>query len=670
MLSKEIKAEALKFFQSEIYRSPSREDLGYIANFYTFMGSARKSLEELLLKLLPSLPNVTDLADIEAVFDAHGDTSTNAFGLLTGHSGGALSDEGIKTARSFYHQRPSLIISSDLPRALDHALAKYDKDDKLGSRLAKLRESVPATLKHNNGMLKKEDQLEWLSLALDFGIIPTPLLRAQYYGPMELFPEKYDEKKVKAALEESQHVLEGLDQAELEKGLRNRKDPHYVMMVNEMQVTENREALMTRVNYILRLFAPEGSLHEHSKGKRIQFVSHSGVHDVVLEYLRHFQHIDEILLKRREKQAQRGESFSVKLDAVVQKGIPVTMYLNDPAYFVDVLRNTEQRVKFSLQASLDEKVKDGAGVLETRLIRWQKELKPKTEEAPYRPIETSIYDHLKDKESILVLGDPGQGKTIFAADLAQKLKGRRDSKKNYVPILNALRRLSAELDEQVRSGEKVTKDLITKSIFGSVLKHGNKVVDALLKEYRPVFILEGYDESSSDYGSLIHAAVKDLNKYGPVVVTSRLSGFNKYENHDYMTLNIDPNFAMYTIDEYLEQRIKSKTEVEKFKEFLQSYDTSVTTNSLMIFFLTRLYNKGELNLKNPQSSTQIYESIAKSTLLEHEFMRGAHWSEADKAGIVDQRMKMLSEIAFQMTAYGRTFSHQDLLSEKWKEPVK
>lgn len=659
-LKREVKEEAMRFFESNLYRPPSRQDSEYIRNFYEFMGAARNSLESVLLKILPTAQSKVPERYVQLVLDAHAPTLANENGLLTGHSGGALAKESVETARSFYKKdlEPSIVISSDLPRALDHAIVKYYSDL---PELAALRKLVPDGLDSNNGILRPRDQLQWLWFALTKNIIPTPLLRAQFYGPMELFPEKFDEAKVLDALGKYAHCLLGLSPEKMKQAIEQRKDAH-ATIINNIQLTENRENLMTRVGYLFGLFAPDSPVHELARGKRIQLVSHSGVHDVIFEQLRHIDKREEVHLRKRPKPKQRGESITVWLEGNTH------LYLNDPDYFSAALQTTDERIGYSFGASLDQEVNKG-NVLDTQLVAWQRQEAQGQDK--YRAVSVSIYDELDKEEKILLLGDPGQGKTIFSARLAQKLKD--SAAKTYVPILVSLRRLSEKLDDEVKAGRNADEDSVLEQILGKrlhdFLQKEEELVKPLLEEYTPVFILEGYDELSSDYSKVIPSSIDRLAKLGSVIVTSRFSGFDKYENRVYKTLNIDPNFAMATIDEYLQPRISDEEQRKRFVEFLKTYDTSVTTNSLMIFFLTRLYKNGELDLDHPPNSSQIYDSVARSVLTEHEYKRGAHWSQKDSAVIVEEKMKTLGEVAAVMTIFGKKFTFEELLSGKYKEWV-
>jgi bisphosphoglycerate-dependent phosphoglycerate mutase len=309
---------AMSFFEGEIYRVPSREDLGYMDNFNQFMGAARKLAENILAVQLAVVEPVIDSDRVEFIIDAHGQTMTNELGLLTGHSGGPLSEQGTARARAFRDadRLPQVILSSDSARTLHHTIEKYFPDYAANEAMRMLTHNSPESLDHSYGLIDRDVQLTWLKTALELGIIPTPLLRAQYYGLMELFPDKEDDKalakaeeklrkkhwpeaEIRAQLDQLQHTLAerrqycyqkqterfqalGYEDARIQQdldsireALSRRSDPKYSMVAKDgRQLTEQRVDLDKRVDFLLNLLAPSGPLFELAMGKRIQIVSH------------------------------------------------------------------------------------------------------------------------------------------------------------------------------------------------------------------------------------------------------------------------------------------------------------------------------------------------------------------------------------------------------------
>lgn len=351
-LDEDLRRYLQNFFESDEYRPPSREDLLYMDNFNSFMGHCRRLIYDTLQLHLTKIEPVIDKNQVQFIIDAHGQTLTNKLGLLTGQSGGPLSEEGIEFAKSIVSPDSSgqVVITSDLARAIHHAIAKYFPDELVKKGLKELISKTPASLETNYGVINRDVQLKWVEYALELGIIPTPLLRAQFYGLMELFPEKgvggnlkklvtnvisdpkigdvegilyklKDKQNRCFQLQAERFKQLGASEPEIKEmtdrissALLRKIDPKYFMGANDgRQITEQRVDLSKRVDYLMNLLTYEGPLFELTLGKRIQLVSHSGTNDALFEYLHRYEKPEDIHLKKRPKADTRGESVIVKM---------------------------------------------------------------------------------------------------------------------------------------------------------------------------------------------------------------------------------------------------------------------------------------------------------------------------------------------------------------------
>ncbi|MBD3164547.1 hypothetical protein GF323_05055 [Candidatus Woesearchaeota archaeon] len=349
-LDEKIVASLHEFFTGPNYRLPSREDSGYMANLHQFMGHSRKILTNAMKLQLASLDKILDADKLEFLIDAHGETRSNAKKVLTGHSGGALNEVGISRANGFYSPdyKPQIIVSSDSARGIHHTFAKYFPD-KL-SELDNLVDATPSTLDENWGIIARDVQLAWVDKAISYGIIPTPLLRAQFYGLMELFPvdgiskkiaqlknghfQEPDPDAIRQVIQKHEQLMneyfekqkyrlkmlaDGSDidfkLQSLRQALGRRTDPKYHMQDEDgMQLTEQRIDLLKRVDYVMDILSPENQMIEYVLGKRIQLVSHSGTLDALFEHLRRYDEPENMHLLKRKKPNPRGESILVTMD--------------------------------------------------------------------------------------------------------------------------------------------------------------------------------------------------------------------------------------------------------------------------------------------------------------------------------------------------------------------
>jgi hypothetical protein len=683
VLTKRMQSQALEFFMGEDYRIPSREDLSYVSMLQSFMDKARQSLESILSEALRSLPVTLEEGDIMFYLDEHGDTTTNAYKLLTGQSGGVLTDEGILISRDLKRPtgRPVLIIASDQPRAKDHALHKYYTDDEL-SDLEPLRLAVPATLAQNRGLVSRDVQLSWIKYALEHGILPTPVLRAQFYGPMELLAESAKTEDINSSFAQYGKYLDSSPQQVKEAlqycrdALSRRKDAHESLMVEGIgQITETRMHVMNRVAMLFGMFKPGGKLYELAKGKDIQFVSHSGTNDVILEYLRHFAVPDEIHLERRPKQKQRGLTIPARLgfDELLMAGETkrVFVYMNNPGYFKDILDRSEHEANESYSHSLDDDVKEGKEVLTPRLIKQEVQRMRSRQDGKqeYKARQARLNELDKSGQIQLVLGNVGEGKTIFCAYLARRLlrgDGFSDNaQRSYIPVMIRLKNLNSQLHNEMKKGKKISGKLVSNIVFDSMMSCGPRSLELLLKEHRPVFILDGLDELDQSHARVVLEASKELYEKGPLILTSRYDGFDHNSNPGMATYNVDNRLMHDSLEEYLGARIK-KGSLKEFIGFLQKVAPETRYNPLMLHSLTMLYEKNLIDIETPPSEFEINMKVIRMLVHDHTYQRGQDIDQEFRDKITKQTIWEASKIAFVLTMFpGVRLTKEDIMDRRY-----
>lgn len=601
--------KAMNFFNSDSYMIPSRENEEYVGSSFKFSTESKHILRELLKIQLESL-SISDEEEINLLLDAHGQTKSNDLNLITGHSGGPLSDEGVGTALSFFKrdQMPDIKICSDSIRAIHHTIAKYHPD--VLSSLDNLVSATPSSLIENFGLVERDVQLDWILKALEFGIIPTPLLRTKFYGSMELFFEKNavpEMERVYFHIQEKRLMNLGLGKKAskevthgIREALKNRKEASFYMEKDGIQITETHLDIQRRIDYLMKLFLPaEDDFHKMLKGKRIQLVSHSGTNDIILSSLRKYKKPNEILIIKRSKSAMRGESINVTVSP--SKSNNHFHYLNDPEP-VDKIKNKSIKTAFELrESSLDSKIKSGeeGSIIPLELIGFEPfydELSDKPVLMPYK-----VYmEELLELEAVsLVLSYLGGGKSMGAIDLTERIA----SISGHVPVLVTARDLNPLLhrtfknaDRTLNSKESQEKNI--KILLDNLSLGATSLNNHQRDEQHFVFVFDAFDELDKPYKPIIKNIIASpvffQNMFGKnysAIITSRFSDFNQRYNLGFKTFHVDPEAAMRHSSEYAEKRIEDEMQREDFKKFLDLQEQGVKTNYLLMHFLIDEYKK-------------------------------------------------------------------------------
>jgi len=634
------------FFRSGVYRIPSREDFGYMKHHDEFMNAARASVHEALAVQLSVVPATISEDSIELLVDGHGDTTTNEFSLLTGHSGGALSDKGISRTQQLRKQHasftPAVHVSSDSPRTIMHDVVKYYPESVNDPVLQELVANTPASLEQNFGLITPEMQLRWIDYAMEHRVIPTPLLRAQFYGLMELFPSKEDEPtlakkeiellrqslrpedikpvfdKLKAKLATSRQKCYELQAERFRRlgydqnlvdyfmkavgtSLEQRSSKTFFMVGQDGKpLTENRANLLTRVHYFLQGFFPDGGLYEAAKGKQIQIVTHSGTNDVLISDLQAINFPGGTNITKRSKPIQRGESWLVKLGPSKEQSSDL-VYINDPTNYQSIVRSTYEKISELRNDSPDQAIRDGNGIMPTRLYALRRKQEQKEDEK----VNVGISDIVNSPGATLILANAGLGKTMFTTDLATMLlpslyeipAGELNKEGMYVPNLVRLREVEGKLNESGKIGSKEEYATLKSILTGGVSDLNESTLDDFHKQgKRFVFVLDGYDELATRlkdetmWGSLI----QDISELGKVIMTSRYERFSNYENGNPSfanTLNVDPEGILNNLDQYLQNRLLNSEEATRLGEYIRKQSEDIQKNWLMVYFITDLYRR-------------------------------------------------------------------------------
>jgi broad specificity phosphatase PhoE len=644
-MSLQVRQEYLAFLTNHSVNplpAGETEEGGFSRRFFANTAFAVSALERIInsIDVKPASAGLPNDVYAEFALTGHGETETNSQGKSTGHSGGMLNRKGFDFAdeqRKEAGERPYILVSSDLPRAIHHALIKFatlsDDEQKtlddIGERVNKREKADDA------------DYAGLVKLALDHGIIPTPLARAQFYSILELEPEKFEFEDVagkkhkdkdlgKFAAKYSE-LKEGKTLGRIKPAVRdfleaflsgssdrdrlgklyglamNRKDATEYRQREHLPEDENRLLFYHRVDALLSVFE---KIKDGLKGRKIEIVAHSGFIDVALWYFRHNSHLEGFQLENREKGGLRGETVSVKVNERFE-------YLNDHLKLVPVRNASELVCSRQRAASLDEGIRNkGNSIIPVELLGFIKKDRGK-----YEPLAVALDDVLKSEEPTLILGNFGQGKSTAAVELAELLNSdqERDGRKYkdaWVAVFLTAKDITDGLKGKLGISGEENESTVLSLLSGGV----NSLHKALRHDYKFVFVIDALDELVNGREHVLHVARDLLPAYGKVILTSRFSGFSDYENPGFRTLHIDPGAVFRNLDAFLASRVKpfAGRDVKQFKEFLSRQDESVKTSYLLVHFLADLYNSEKLgNLRQAVSEGEILIKGIELALWEH-----------------------------------------------------
>ncbi len=629
------------FLLSESYLYPtSSKGVYHASELGPFFKSAQKALKKLLSKVpcvIPDFGAPDEKILHEYTLIGHGKTGTNRKGRLTGWSGDMLCSswkekgkeieggiEQVKAQRSELLPLSSdLCFVSDLPRAIHHALWMLDypimspvKDllPRLEELAAKL--SIAAMKKS----VSKELYQELTMMAFEKGFIPTPLLRAQYYGPLELGPEKLEKKDKQNWVDKvvKQAKRRGLNEerARLEaeflaEELSSRKELLRTAKDDEGNVlTENRTGLVNRIADFYNI------VNKFSVDKKVLVVTSSGCLEVSGTYFRNYANPGVLSIENEPK--QRGRVLEVKLGRFKGK----RYYLNDSKLLDKLRERARNQIGHLRQLSIDCLVRDGEGIVEAPLHRIYDEDGEKPTELMeiHRISGPSISGVLDCERPVLIFGHGGQGKTILMTEFAKWiLDNPKLNLNSYVPVIENCGDLNIKAKQSLLSGKSMYDYLCSSAEI-------DELPSTLLKKNKFVFLIDDYQKLNEDFTKGMEDAVQRLHKEGhKVIVSSRLEKpcILPPKVPGYTLFQINMPSRADSLDEFISTRL-SDGERTVFQEYIQQYDVSVTGNYLSLAFLTMLFGKAGNNVldyiqdekitlaireKQPLNSAQLYEAL-------------------------------------------------------------
>lgn len=150
------------------------------------------------------------------------------------------------------------------------------------------------------------------------------------------------------------------------------------------------------------------------------------------------------------------------------------------------------------------------------------------------PLGRNLFDELQESKQVVVLGDPGGGKTTLSNWLAWRLTSGSSAPlpsilENKIPFPCILREMPTECFERGFSVADLAVAVVSKLIGNGKAEQLSSTVRRWVEEGRYVLILDGIDEVAVSRRQLIASWIKEAHRQDAVVLaTSRIVGYEDY----------------------------------------------------------------------------------------------------------------------------------------------
>lgn len=248
----------------------------------------------------------------------------------------------------------------------------------------------------------------------------------------------------------------------------------------------------------------------------------------------------------------------------------------------------------------------------------------------------SIFEILKDTPKLVVLGDPGSGKTTFLRYVGYHLSlpdpqpSRIGLDKPYVPIFVPLREYSAFVKSAATSEKKI-QDFLPQLLKIHNLEKYVPVLKAALERGDAILLLDGLDEVASEEERLqVATSVQLFSSSYPacrLVLTSRRVGYPRAPIRDGFSHFVVEPLSDKEVETFIDLWCRAtEPEAEKRKAEKQNLFEAVKNprvralagNPLLVTILARVY-KAYRNL--PERRAELYAKCVEALLTTWDLMR-------------------------------------------------
>jgi hypothetical protein len=282
-------------------------------------------------------------------------------------------------------------------------------------------------------------------------------------------------------------------------------------------------------------------------------------------------------------------------------------------------------------------------------------------------------DELVAKDShLVILGDPGAGKTTSIKSLAQKLLHEESEllKKYSFPLLIQLR----DLDENESLFSRISEILginvfyklngVTKLAGDEDFeKYRNSSITQYLDCLKPLLLIDGFDEISEEKQNSIQKELRSLCNSlneAKVILTCRSGAFDVFlENTETFEIcSLDEDQINYFISKWFEDK---KIENGFKAELNKSVFKDLTIRPLTLSHLCALYEKLH---RLPEKPKYIYRRLISLLLEEWDSQRAIVRESAYYNFETERKYEFLAHLAFQLTidTPKKRFTEDELLT--------
>lgn len=512
----------------------------------------------------------------------HGETESNVKGNLTGWFSAPLSVDGRSMAEGQEGDSNALVVATDLPRGLEHGLRKYYSDDKhIMRELDHLIARIDSEVKFPLWDVPVSLYCDLALLAIDNGIIPTPLLRAQFFGPLELFVAKFPKEgdETGARLNDTivRYAKEGLRaQGKSEEGVEEEIATLLGKAQSRRQVAtilRDKYGMTEAENYIMffnRSADNVFGLFDKHGFRNVEIIGHSGFFDIAAAYQRFKRTPGELHITRSSTPARRGQSLVMKLDHDYK-------WLNDHGLLDGMRDKAAEAVRHYRGLSLDTALDiSGKGIVETPLVGFKK-----TSNDRFESYSETLEEGLASDDPLIIFGHGGQGKTILSTVIMERYLQTRE----YTPFTINCEEINLRAERSVKHEGKSMYDYLRE------VSEVASLPSILLEEAKFCFIIDDYQKLNSDYTQQMDEAVHRLKAEGnQVILLSRLERTDAQPPHtpNYKVMQIDTEQVANDTDAFMDGRVVAER-ADAFREYVTQYDSSVLGYYLTKSFLTMIF---------------------------------------------------------------------------------